>query len=238
MPNWIEPEAAVRGSVVVVGGRGESDAVYARFARRIAFDGYRVALVTPHGDGSTERASAELDREVRAALAEADGALPAVVVGSDAGTAAAIRSAAHGATALVLAGLPADAATASVSGEDELDARTACPVHLGVLGSPGAVRSGELAESVAGVGTADLASVAVPVLAIHGDADRISSADSALDRLAALDDAETVLVAGGRHDILNDVSHRSVAARIVLFLERLRLPGAAPILRDAALARA
>ncbi|MGD6652180.1 hypothetical protein VWW24_22790, partial [Xanthomonas citri pv. citri] len=42
----------------------------------------------------------------------------------------------------------------------------------------------------------------------------------------ALRDADVVIVSGGRHDILNDVTHRSVAAEIVQFLERLRTPGA------------
>jgi hypothetical protein len=32
-----------------------------------------------------------------------------------------------------------------------------------------------------------------------------------------------VTIAGGRHDVLNDVTHRTVAATIILFLERLRL---------------
>ena len=39
---------------------------------------------------------------------------------------------------------------------------------------------------------------------------------------AHLSGAQTAVIAGGRHDILNDVTHRSVAATIVLFLERLR----------------
>ena len=35
--------------------------------------------------------------------------------------------------------------------------------------------------------------------------------------------AELVSIAGARHDVLNDLSHRTVAATIVLWLERLRL---------------
>ena len=34
--------------------------------------------------------------------------------------------------------------------------------------------------------------------------------------------ARAAVVAGGRHDVLNDVDHRSVAATVVLFLESLR----------------
>ncbi len=42
-------------------------------------------------------------------------------------------------------------------------------------------------------------------------------------RYAAARAAELVSITGGRHDVLNDVTHRTVAATIVLFLERLRL---------------
>jgi hypothetical protein len=35
-------------------------------------------------------------------------------------------------------------------------------------------------------------------------------------------------ITGGRHDVLNDVTHRTVAATIVLFLERLRLGAELP----------
>lgn len=40
--------------------------------------------------------------------------------------------------------------------------------------------------------------------------------------------AELVTVRGGRHDILNDINHRSVAAHVVQWLERLR-SGAADV---------
>jgi hypothetical protein len=43
----------------------------------------------------------------------------------------------------------------------------------------------------------------------------------------------TVIV-GGRHDVLNDLSHRTVAATIVLFLERLRLGADLPVIAKVA----
>jgi hypothetical protein len=39
-----------------------------------------------------------------------------------------------------------------------------------------------------------------------------------------------VQVEGGRHDVLNDVAHRSVAAEIVQFLEWLRAGTRGPVL--------
>ena len=42
------------------------------------------------------------------------------------------------------------------------------------------------------------------------------------DRYAAASSAELVSITGGRHDVLNEQTHRTVAAAIVLFLERIR----------------
>ena len=44
--SWLEPDGiAARGTLVVVPGRGEQPALYTRFGRRIASDGYRVHVV-------------------------------------------------------------------------------------------------------------------------------------------------------------------------------------------------
>jgi alpha-beta hydrolase superfamily lysophospholipase len=76
--------------------------------------------------------------------------------------------------------------------------------------------------------------ILVPVLTVHGGADAISAVDDALAVYSAIPDAESYVVDGGRHDILNDVTHRSVAATIVLFLERLRNPGRPRVVLPAA----
>jgi hypothetical protein len=48
---WTEPEGiAVRGTLVVIPGRGEQPGHYERFGRRIAADGYRVHAVTDNGE--------------------------------------------------------------------------------------------------------------------------------------------------------------------------------------------
>ncbi|MFI5064826.1 MAG: hypothetical protein ACHP9Z_12730, partial [Streptosporangiales bacterium] len=76
---------------------------------------------------------------------------------------------------------------------------------------------------------ADLGAVDQPVLGIHGADDPVSSLADACARYAAAARAELVSIAGGRHDTLNDLAHRSVAATIVLFLERLRLGPQLPV---------
>ena len=219
--DWLEPEATVRGSVIVVGGRGEHAHVYRRFARRIAFDGYRVAVVE-NDPAATARV-----------IADAETDLPVTVVGSDSGALTALDLAAtHPAVSgVVAAGLlvaGADAFTGEWDGE--LEIRSACPVHRGVLSSADALERGTLGAETP-VATADsLTHVQVPVLVVHGGADALSPAADVLAVTSALPDARVVVVHEGLHDIRNDVSHRAVAAEIVQFLERLRLPGTPDII--------
>lgn len=237
MPKWVEPETQPRGAVVVVGGRGETEAVYRRLARRLAFDGYRIAVVGPAEAEGASLDEADVIREVRALIGQADPASPVVLIGSDAGAATVVRAATGASiTGIVLAGLLTESTGETPAGwEDELDVRSACPVHRGVLAGAadggGAVVPGRLAVGGGVLDAAELTDLVVPILAVHGDGDRVSPLAEAAAVLAGVPDAQVVFVVDGRHDILNDVSHRSVAAAIVQFLERLRLPGAAPILR-------
>jgi alpha-beta hydrolase superfamily lysophospholipase len=221
--SWDEPEGiAPRGTVIVAAGRGETTDAYGRFGRRISTDGYRV------------RALSDVTADVEASLAAAgkllvDDSLPGpkVVVGSDTGALFALTLAARrapGLEALILAGLPvADARppTVNLLGWDaELEARSACPTHRGVLGggavTPGVLLSAQIPTEL--IGDTGIAP-AVPTLGLHGDADLISPLPAARGRYPGT----LVTIAGGRHDVLNDVTHRTVAATIILFLERLRL---------------
>jgi hypothetical protein len=65
-----------------------------------------------------------------------------------------------------------------------------------------------------------------PPLGLHGGADTISPLDQARGHYPGA----LVTIAGGRHDVLNDVTHRTVAATIVPFLERLRLGADLPVI--------
>ena len=125
--------------------------------------------------------------------------------------------------------------------DEELDARTACPVHRGRLGRDTRLGRGalnrpvpaELRHALEGAGRVD-----VPVLLLHGRDDRVAPVDGVIALAGRLPRAELVTVAGGRHDVLNDVTHRSVAAYLVQWLERLRGgPDVAPLLTVEAVAR-
>ncbi|WP_375502458.1 alpha/beta hydrolase [uncultured Jatrophihabitans sp.] len=221
---WTEPEGiALRGTLLVVPGRGESPEVYERLGRRLAADAYRVHAVT----APTESAH-HARGQVEDLLASAEAGTPRVLVGSDAGAAFAAHLTATGqvpaVSALVLAGLPTSDAAAPAQGWDqELEARTQCAAHRARITADGVRRSELYAELPAAWIDVALASrIAVPVLGVHGQDDSVSPFDAARRWYAAVPRAELVAIAGGRHDALNDQTHRTVAASIVLFLERLR----------------
>lgn len=217
-----EPDGVVpRGTLIVLPGRGEQVGVYARLGRRLSADGYRV-LVVPEPTVDAARTT----ERVRALLADAgSGPHPRVLVGSDSGAlfaAALVADGLPGVDALVLAGLPGESGAGPAGWADELEARTACPVHLGVLDTE--VRRGALAEPLPGdwVRAALPERIGVPVLGLHGTADPLGGVESVRGWFARLAEAELVAIVGGRHDALNDQSHRTAAATVVLFLERLR----------------
>jgi len=200
-PAVFTPEAAVRGTVVVLVGRGENPGVYARFGRRLAFDGY--AVVVPQADAS--------DAEVTTALSAGQGAR--ILLGSDAGALRAWTiAAATPPDALVLAALPlGDGGPAPVGHDAEIAARTACPIHRQVLDADPDFEWGALDATLP---PHPEALPAVPTLVLHGEVDPIAPVEA----VRALT-ADVAVVRDGVHDVLNDQFHRIVAARIVTFLE-------------------
>ncbi len=212
-----------RGTVIVVPGRGEHPKVYERFGTRLAFDAYRVRVV-----GNPTDNEPEVTATILALLADPELAAPKVLVGSDSGATYALGLVATGQAApdgLILAGLPLDAAVGTPDWESELAQRTACPTHAGRLHADEEFQRGGLQTPVptTWLAIADLRSVAIPVLGLHGEADDISPLGAVQDQFAVAPNAELISIAGGRHDALNDATHRTVAATVVVFLERLRV---------------
>lgn len=199
------PPARVRGTLAVVTGRGERAGVYERFGRRLSSDGYVVGVF----EGDAPAAAAWLEEAPDS---------PRVLVGSDAGASAVLRLVAEGARveAAIVAGTLVDAELDLPSAEE----RTACPLHLGVLASEASTDGFGAAEPLPA--PADLAAIEVPVLAVHGGADTVSALPQVIHALRTVPDLEVVETVDGLHDALNDQSHRSVAAALVQWLERLR----------------
>ncbi|MFJ5986166.1 alpha/beta hydrolase [Lentzea sp. NPDC092896] len=217
---WDEPSGlAARGTVVVLTGRGETAATYQRFGRRLAADAYRVRVVeTDLDDLATTR------KQVAALLSDSDLPAPHVLAGADTGASYATRLASDlsGVDGVVLAGVAAPESTAVTGWVDELDARSACPTHRRALTEDEDFTRGALAKPVPA--DWEITAPGVPTLVVHGDSDPVTP----LALLEPLRDLRFRTVVGGRHDVLNDVSHRSVAATVVLFLESLKLGGDLP----------
>ena len=225
--------------MVVVPGRGETRATYGRFAARLAYDAYQVVVADPPAVDPASSAGyvGELTRlladVVAAVVGEFPGgvARPLVLIGSDvaaAGIAAAVArtdpSAVWWPEAVVLAALPGYDLRADGGWDEELSIRTNCPVHRGVLGTDEAVRRGTLADAVPDklLDPAYQSTASIPHLLLIGDADPLADRDALAGVAKTLPTARLSVVRGARHDVLNDLQHRSVAAEVVMFLEALR----------------
>jgi alpha-beta hydrolase superfamily lysophospholipase len=229
-------ELRTRGTVIVFPGRGESPASYQRFGRRLAADSYRVRVlpapvIDPSDlDGSLDQLAAQLGAAVGEPV-DADHVRPVVVVASDSAAAAVGALAARGGPAerwwpdaVVLAALPGYGEHEVGDWAAELDVRTHCTVHRGVLSDDADVHRGALDDAVPAAlldvaysGTADL-----PHLLVIGDQDPYADHDALARYAKALPCVRVVRVHGAHHDVLNDLQHRSVAAMLVSFLESLR----------------
>jgi alpha-beta hydrolase superfamily lysophospholipase len=224
MTDYSAPEGLrTRGTVLVVPGRGETRRSYARFGARLAADAYQVRVLT--AVDSVEALADELTASVSGRVD------PLVLIGSDRGAALVAALVAREQTtapwwpaAVVLAGLPGYGVHTSDAWEDELDGRTHCPTHRGVLTDDGEVGRGALNSALpsALLDAAYGSTVDLPHLLVVGDADPYADR-AALSRVTkALPRARLAVVRDGHHDVLNDLQHRSVAAAIVTFLEALR----------------
>jgi alpha-beta hydrolase superfamily lysophospholipase len=225
--------------VIVVPGRGETPATYARFASRLAFDAYRVHIIEPPLPSAANVTAflGGLARKLSDAVESVangtpDGLTrPLVLVGSDLGAAgiAALLTrpdpdSGWWPQAAVLAGLPGPGTRAGGDWDAELDVRSHCPVHRGVLSADASLRRGALTEAVPEeLLDAAYAQVSdVPQLLLVGDTDPLADRP-ALERTAkALPKGRLTVVRGAHHDVLNDLQHRSVAAEIVTFFETVR----------------
>ncbi|MFI6466986.1 serine aminopeptidase domain-containing protein [Streptomyces sp. NPDC050528] len=232
--DYFGPEGLrVRGTVLVVPGRGETRSTYARFGKRLAADAYRVRVIDAP-DLATEDLTALAARLSEAAedTAVDDGVVrPLVLVGADAGAAAVaalLGTESDGQPdAVVLAGLPGRApGTAATAGtwDEELDVRTSCPAHRGALTQDPEVRRGSLDDAVpeAVLAAAYASEAAVPTLLLVGDADPLADHEALAHTAKSRPSARLSVVHGAHHDVLNDLQHRSVAAEVVTFLENVR----------------
>lgn len=251
--SWIpaQPGPPVRGTVILLPGRGEHPGVYERFGRRLAFDSYAVLVPGIRPDDDPAALSDQI-----AALA-ADAVAPVVLAGSDTGALHALALVTEGkldVEGLLLAAVPGASGTPQTPGasdstgaadptrtadstgtapsppewDDELALRTSCPAHRGRLTADPGFTRGSLFEAVPErlgafllLDESEYEAVA-PALIVHGGADLVASPAIARSLAARLPRAGLAVVAAAPHDVLNDATHRSVAAAVVQWLERVR----------------
>lgn len=234
--SWLPPQPgpAVRGTVILLPGRGEHPGVYERFGRRLAADAYTVHALAarPQDDPA--------DLRDRIAALVADAVAPVVLAGSDTGALHALALVTEGKVdvdGLLLAATPGASAASSAfdalagapQWEQELALRTSCPAHRGRLNDDAEFRRGSLFEPVPDrlsaflhLDAPEYAAVTGHALVLHGRSDLLAPPALAAALAARLPRATLALVRGAPHDVLNDASHRSVAAAVVQWLEALR----------------
>ncbi|MGM7668619.1 alpha/beta hydrolase [Microbacterium sp. A93] len=222
------PSTPPRGLIVVVQGRADAAQYYTRFGRRLAADGYVVRVPT-HAAGSATEVAELWDNTI--GPERPDGPVIAVTVDAGGGFLAQTLRARLLTTppdGVVLTGLALDDPPpgAGTSSPADVTARSACPVHRAVVDhTPVDVLSDAHTATVL-----PRHQLETPTLVIHGSADEVSPLARLRETWTA-GPVELNVVSGGLHDVLNDVHHRSVAALIVSFAERLRLsPDAAEII--------
>lgn len=231
---WRPSTPQARGAVLVLFGPGDAAAHYERFGTRISFDGYIVqaAAVAARSVDDVVAGWGEFDALVES---ESELRIPRIVIGGDTAAGLLATAVARGEIqpdGLVLAGAiaPGTPASEPADHEEEIGWRTACPVHSRVLRESIAPSRGD--DAAIEPEWPDAAHpVAVPALILHGEHDRIAPIDPVREITAGWPRREFVTIANGNHEPLNDINHRSVAAEIVGFAERLRLDAkAGPIL--------
>lgn len=200
-----------RGTLVVLPGRGDTPSVYHRFGARIAVDAYKVRVVADQ-------------QAARAVLTES--LAPVILVGIDTGALEAldlVQNQGAEVAGLVLVGLPDASEEGPTEWDEELAARASCPTQQARLADTSILERGQLtAANVAEHLRTVTLDTDLPVLALHGQDDAVSPLTQARARYAGARNARVLSVAQGRHDVLNSLNHRSVAASVVVFLESLK----------------
>lgn len=232
-----------RAHVVFLHGYGEHSGLYHRFADALSADGIDVWALDQIGHGLSvgERGDfgslRELQRDAGTltSLARAHAAVPSVLVGHSLGSVVTtltilddpdrhVGAVVSGAPLSPLAWLDSDAERFDLD-PSELSAD---PFYLDALindslafvsSEAGRVLAREFPRAWARF-DAELSGLRVPVLAVHGELDRISPPDGVRRWLGRAPGLELREIAGARHDVLNDTGHRRTAAVIADFVHQ------------------
>ncbi|ARC57799.1 hypothetical protein AS850_12015 [Frondihabitans sp. 762G35] len=220
------PRGEERGTVVLLAGSGESAADFGLLIDQLTLAGFRVEAFD---DVSLDPESARIG--VLRAVSSTTTRHPHVLVGSDVGATLAAQIAAArpvGLVALVLAGLVTSASRAA-------DAAVVGGLRGGAVGGAGVGAGGRAGVGAGGrlpdgVVLPQPRTILLPSLVFHGNTDDVTDVADAASWATQLPFGAVRVVQRGDHRVLNGDSRRTVAASIVLFLERQR--AGEPVLSD------
>lgn len=88
---------------------------------------------------------------------------------------------------------------------------------LAFVGASGSALFSELGRAWSRFGS-ELASLAVPTLALHGEDDPVAPIEPVRAYAEQIEPLQLRVFPGGRHDILNETAHREVAAAVIEFV--------------------
>ncbi|BBY26153.1 alpha/beta fold hydrolase [Mycolicibacterium sediminis] len=232
-----EPTAAM----VFLHGFGEHTGLYHRYAFALNARGIDVWAVDqlghgmspgPRGDFGTIEASSALAEEVTRRVEEARPGLPLVAAGHSFGsivTLFRVLGSPDRYRAAVISGAPLVAVPAFLDADTSLDLDPAWLSRddfyldalandpLAFVEADGKSLTRELDRAWDRFGH-DLPGLAIPTLAVHGEDDPIADPGAVRAYAEQIDPLTLLEIHGGRHDILNDVTHREVAAAVADFV--------------------
>lgn len=236
---------APRAAVIFLHGFGEHTGVYHRYGFALnaagidlwAVDQFGHGLTSgDRGDFTTLEASIRLGDELARLAAAATPGIPLVAQGHSFGAVATLWKLIDDAgpyRAAVVSGAPLVPVAGLVDADSTFEILpsqlSADPFYLDLMendplafvDADGGPLARELDRGWDTFG-ASLSNLTLPTLAVHGGNDPIGPVGAVRAYAEQIPALSLVEVAGGGHDILNDVTHRDVAATIVEFINRHR----------------
>jgi alpha-beta hydrolase superfamily lysophospholipase len=237
--HWACPDPSA--AVVFLHGFGEHTGLYHRYAFALNAKGIDVWAVDQLGHGLTSgtrgdfgsiEASSALAEQLTQVAEQARPGLPLVAAGHSFGsivTLFRVLATPDRYRAAVISGAPLIPNPEMLDADSSFDLDpswlSADPFYLDSLendplafvGADGTTLTRELDRAWDRFG-ADLPSLAIPTLAVHGESDPIAAIGAVRAYAEQIDPLELVEFPHGRHDILNDTSHRDVAAVVCDFV--------------------
>jgi len=237
--HWACPDPTA--AVVFLHGFGEHTGLYHRYAFALNAKGIDVWAVDQlghglspgtRGDFGTIEASSALAEQLTQLAERTDPGLPLVAAGHSFGsivTLSRVLAEPDRYRAAVISGAPLIPVAEMLDTDSSFDLDpswlSADPFYLDALqndplafvGADGTALTRELDRAWDRFG-ADLPTLAVPTLAVHGESDPVAAIGGVRAYAEQIDALELAEFPHGRHDILNDVSHREVAAVVSDFI--------------------